>query len=355
MRKSIIIGLALLWAGSATAQSTRFDPRELKGSQAGPPTQMLTLGSTHLSQMKVVVDASMMSALLDKLAAYKPEIITVENVAGEQCEHLKRYVGVYPDSYESWCRDPALAQKAVGLDVPQAAEEIRKTFAAWPAEPSPAQRRRLAAVFLAAGEWPSGVLQWRKLAPAERHAGDGVTEDTIKFLDRVGSKPNETYEVGVALALRLGLERIYQVDDHTSDGPFADEPAAFGETVQAAWKMAPSKAVEQQQNLEAGLKTPDDVLRLYRFINQPDTLRQNVRADFGANLAQPSPGLYGRHYVAGWEVRNLRMVSNIVAASTTHPGARVLNIVGSSHKAYYDALLDMMHDVNVIDAEQVLK
>ena len=37
------------------------------------------------------------------------------------------------------------------------------------------------------------------------------------------------------------------------------------------------------------------------------------------------------------------------------PGARVLNLVGAMHKAYYDAYLNMIHDVQLVDAEEVLK
>jgi hypothetical protein len=32
-----------------------------------------------------------------------------------------------------------------------------------------------------------------------------------------------------------------------------------------------------------------------------------------------------------------------------------LNIVGSSHKPYFDAYLGMMHDVALVDAEAVLR
>ena len=105
----------------------------------------------------------------------------------------------------------------------------------------------------------------------------------------------------------------------------------------------------------AALKTPGDVLALYRFLNRPQTQRENITADFRANLAYRSLELYGRQYVAAWEVRNLRMVANVRAASAAHPGARVLNVVGASHKAYYDAYLNMIHDVQLVDAEEVLK
>ena len=159
----------------------------------------------------------------------------------------------------------------------------------------------------------------------------------------------------MALAVRLGLERVYLVDDHTSDGALPDEGQAYADAVAAAWKLAPSAAVAQEQAMEARLRTGADLLALYRFINRPETLRQNITADFGAALGQPSDGLYGRRYVAAWEVRNLRMVANVRATVAAHPGARVLNIVGSSHKPYYDAYLDLLHDVRLVDAEKVLK
>jgi hypothetical protein len=348
---------AWLAAGAVHAQTPAFDPRKWKGAQAGPPTQVLTIGSTHLSQLPktVTVNDALMAALLDKLAAYKPDIITAENVGGEQCEHLKRYAGTYPDSYGAWCLDPEAAQKAIGMDVPTALTEIHKTLVAWPGQPTPAQRRRLAALFLAAGERPSAVVQWRRLPPQERRVGDGVNEETRKMLDRIGATPNETYDIGVALAVRLGLERIYLVDDHTSDGALPDTDQKFSDAVSAAWKTAPSKAVAQEEAMEAALKTPADLLELYRFINRPDTLRDHDKADFGANLGEPSSGLYGRQYVADWEVRNLRMVSNIRAATAPQPGARVLNIVGNAHKPYYDSYFDLSPDVKLVDAEAVLK
>jgi hypothetical protein len=33
----------------------------------------------------------------------------------------------------------------------------------------------------------------------------------------------------------------------------------------------------------------------------------------------------------------------------------VVNVVGASHKAYYDAYLDMMHEVKLVDVEAVLR
>ena len=37
------------------------------------------------------------------------------------------------------------------------------------------------------------------------------------------------------------------------------------------------------------------------------------------------------------------------------PGARALVIVGASHKGYFEAYLNMMHDIRLVDAEAVLR
>jgi hypothetical protein len=49
------------------------------------------------------------------------------------------------------------------------------------------------------------------------------------------------------------------------------------------------------------------------------------------------------------------MVANIRSAFGNSPGARVLNIVGASHKAYYEAYLAQMSEVELIDMGEILK
>ena len=59
--------------------------------------------------------------------------------------------------------------------------------------------------------------------------------------------------------------------------------------------------------------------------------------------------------VAWWETRNLRIAANIRSTFQQNPDARVLSIIGATHKGYLDAYLDMMQDVRLVDAMQFLK
>ena len=44
-----------------------------------------------------------------------------------------------------------------------------------------------------------------------------------------------------------------------------------------------------------------------------------------------------------------------MSAASTEPGGRVLSIVGASHKPYFEAYLDQMHDVEVVKTDELLK
>lgn len=355
LMKCLLALIAATAALPALAQTPAFDPRILKSAHAGPPTQVLTLGSAHLSQLPPNFRADMLGPLLDKLAAFKPDIITQEGISGEQCDVLKRYAARYPDMFDSYCFDTVEAEKATGLSVPAAMAEIEKTLANWSANPTAAQRRRLAAVFLAANDRPSAQVQWLRLPLAERRIGDGIDEALLKILTRAGAKPNETFDVGVVLAVRLGLERVYAVDDHTADSVQGLAGPGFGAAIQKIWSgPAFAEATEYERQSKA-LANGTDLLAFFRFINRPGTQRAFIANDFGKALKDATPELYGRQYVAWYEVRNLRMVANIRAAFGNRPGARVLNIVGASHKGYYDAYLDMMSDVKLVDAGAVLR
>lgn len=355
MRSTVVMFLALMAVGVVRAETPAFDPRSWKGAHVGEPTQVLTIGSAHIGQLDKPVTPEMLVPLLDKLAAFKPDIITHEGRSGEQCDVLKRYSARYPGMFDTYCFDAAEAEKATGLTVPAAMEKIENALQSWPTKPSASQRRQLAAFFLAANDRPSARVQWLQLPESEQKTGDGIDEALLKIVTRAGAKPNETYDVAVALAARLGLNRVYAVDDHTADSIQGLARPGLDPFLAKFWESTKSPLYDEMKRREKALATGNDMLEYYRFMNRPANLRAFVTLDYKAAINVPSPENYGRAYLAWWEVRNLRMVSNIRTAFGNSPGARVLNIVGSSHKTYYDAYLNMMSDVKLVDAEQILK
>ena len=357
----LAVSVAVLAATTAQAQDYKptFRPDTLKGPPAGKINEVLVLGTTHLSGLPKTFDMALLNPLIDRLAAWKPTGIATEDLSGLQCDALRRYPARYAATVKSYCYDPSKAGEAVGLDVPAANAEAERLLAAWPAAPTAAQRRRLAAVFIAAGERNSALVQWLRLPEAERHAGDSLNDEQAAFLKSFQTRRNETTVISAVLAARLGHERLWSVDDHSADTPDSSDPVeqkAAEAAIMKAWDNPVSHARRADDGkLQASLDKPDGVLNLYRAYNSANAQMMAYKGDFGAQFVEPSPQQFGRQYLGYWETRNLRMVGNIRDVLGQHPGMRMLAIVGASHKGYYEAYLNQMHDVRLVSADAVLR
>ena len=167
-------------------------------------------------------------------------------------------------------------------------------------------------------------------------------------------RKDESCQIAARLAAQRGLQRVFPIDDHTGDNVDVADSEAYGQAIKRAWINASAKVLpvhKREQEFAFG----GDMLALYSYINRSDILQIAVDSDFGAAMRDKSPEHYGQIYVAGWETRNLRMAANVRAAFREHPGARVLSIVGASHKPWLDSLVGQMQGVDVVDVKKVLQ
>jgi hypothetical protein len=333
-----------------------LDTRTWRKDVAAPKTQMAVLGSAHTAQIKDFNVANL-NLVLDKLAAFNPTIITQEGVSGEQCETLRANPTIYAGSAD-YCAGLDDAQAAVGLNFAAARAEVERLLANWPASPTPAQRRRLAALFVATGDRPSAVVQWLRLPVAERKVGDSVNDKVLTTITQAAARPSERIAIGAALAARLGHERIYPVDDQTGLSVWAGAGPGMDAAMNAHWQSNNAKsspAMDSYKAAESRLGSGEDVLTFFRLLNTPAIQMAFIETDFRDALRLPGPSYYGQQYYTYNDIRNWRMVANILQVSGNKPGARVLNIVGASHKAYYEAYLDTVPYVELVDMNLILK
>ena len=345
--KAWVVGLlACAPLGVATGVDLESLDREMTGARA----QVMVLGTAHLGQLKDFNPAGL-SGLLDRLAGFKPDIITIESLPGVECDLAARYAAKYGKEY---CDSTEAAKAATGLELAAALIEVDKTLKTWPAEPTAAQRRHLAALFLAANDPASALVQWLRLPEGERRAGDGLDAALVARLGKVAASNNENYQLGSRLAVRLGLERVFQVDNHTGDNVEVANVKAFEESVLAAWKAGVADVEAQDKRVDE-LARASDLIPMYRLLNEPGSLQVRADVNVRAALRAKSPEGYPQMWVAGWEIRNLRMVANIRETFRERPGARVLSIVGASHKPWFDNWLGQLQGVDIVDVEALLK
>jgi hypothetical protein len=352
--------LALLITPAAmAAPAQNFDPRAYQSAHIGAPTRIMVLGTPHLSGTPDGWDPAMLELVLQRLAQFKPDAIAIEALTGPAIHGLFAYRESHPDVARDYGGRAmvlaGLTRSTLAMDMPQAEAELRRTLAAWPAVPGPADRRRLAALFVAAGDPNSALVQWWRLDSAERKADTHVSALLARELDAFGSRRNENHLIAARLAQRLGLERVYPTDDQSDEqDPAMDKPLeAF---MAEPWLQAllADPAFKALAEAAKRLRTPDEALGTYRMLNSAATGRLDADGQWLNMINRPSPQQAGRRRVAQWEVRNLRMVANIREVSARHPGGRVLVIVGSAHKPWFDAYLRQMSDVAVDDMAALL-
>lgn len=340
---------------NAQSYQPSFQPDALTDRSAGRPNDVLVVGSPHLSTLPASFKPEMVEPLLRRLVGWHPTAVASENISGLQCDGMRRQRERQAEAVETYCYDPGAAGRAVGFDAPAANAEAERMVANWPAMPLPAQRRRLALVFLAAGEPASALVQWLRLPMTERRAEDALTTELASYLQARTTRKSETELVAAHLAARSGLERVWSVDDQSFVGAPVDEKA-YGAAVARAWDNPATKArAAADAALYAGIERPNGLLDLYRAFNAPSLAAQAYQSDWGAAMTEPSAQAFGRRYVGYWETRNLRMVANIREVLGRAPGTRLIAIVGASHKPYYEAYLHQMRDVTLVDVEPVLR
>lgn len=340
---------------NAQGYQPSFRPDALKDRPVGPANEVLILGTPHLSGLPASFKPEMIEPLLQRLVAWHPTAVASEDISGLECDAMRRQRDRQAEAVQTYCFDPIDAGRTAGLDVPAANAEAERMLANWPAEPSPTQRRRLALIFLAAGEPASATVQWLRLPVAERRAEGNLTTELASYLQGQMTKRNETTLIAAQLAARSGLERVWSVDDQSFVGAPVDDKA-YGAAIEHAWDNPATKArAAADAALYARLAQPNGLLDIYRAFNAVGFAAQKYQSDWGAALIEPSANAYGRRYVGYWETRNLRMVANIREVLGREPGTRLVAIVGASHKGYYEAYLHQMRDVTLIDVEPVLR
>lgn len=351
----LVVG-TLLFNMPAMTSAQAFDPVSVGASVAEQPSEILVLGSPHLAEMQGPFNATWLEPILTSVARFRPAAIVTEALPGEALHGLAAYGDLYPGVAEMFgAKRLQLSQEAAGrlrTSMPAAEAQARNMLQRWPSEPNPADRRKLAALFIAAGDLNSALVQWLSIAERERVASDGIGKDAATQLQKMVSSRNEIISIAVRLAVRLGLERLWAMDDQSDSDLFF----AYADAVKKA-EQSPELAAARKRRLPprfTSMSSPDTVLTAFREHNSDEAGKRDAENQWLARLESGAHAETHRSRIGAWEARNLRMAANIREVSARYPSRPILVLVGSSHKPYLEAYLRMMSDIRLVRASEVL-
>lgn len=336
-----------------------FDPAGAKQQLAIAPTKVMIFGMGHLDGASAKFQVAWLEPVLCRLRAYKPDIILTEAMPGEQVMGLDAYAAYHGDA--SRYAGPTLEMaKAAQADLKLTAAQalVQANAMCQKGNLSPAERRRLASLFVAAAEPFSATVQWMRLAPAERLAADGVSASLAKRLDRFVGLRSELASVAARLAADLGLERTYGAGDHASDVVLptdADMKAAIAAEpgiIDLFNHKTPEFRAVPEDTMKLSLAS--QVLPVLRWKNSPRFAALDADAQWLSMLRSEKIGRAGRQRVAAWEAQNLQMAVAIREATAPIAGGKALLIVGASHKPFLEAYLRTFSDVELVSVPDLL-
>lgn len=323
-------------------------------------TQVLVLGTAHLSQVEGCLASTALDAVIARLSAWRPDVIAVEALPSPVIEALEQRDDPFgTELREGFARRSLDAGQIAGAALHMTSAESHRELVQRIGAPAPsaAERVHLALLLAAGHEYPSAVLQWSYLSDAER-AGAVLPDELRTRFEASRTAANELYRIAVPLARRLGLQQLALVDDFAGEEAYAARGEQFRREVEASAEVSKVSDAplykEQKARLSTACRDPQQMLAFYRWINEHTYGKADVETQWGVWFRTHFPSRLDRARYAGWEARNLAITANIRKESSLFAGKRVLVIYGAGHKPFLDAYLAQMLDVRVVQPASVL-
>ncbi len=360
IRLSLVAILILTNTLFTQAQKSKpFNPAGAKQKLGLPPTKVMVLGVWHLDAASSKFQTAWLEPVLCRLRAYNPQVILTEALPGEQVMGLDAYAPYHGDAGKYAGPTLEMAKTAqADLHLSAAQALVKADSLAEKGTLSPAERRHLAALFVAAAEPFSATVQWMRLDTADRIAQDDISTSLAKRLTQFTKLRNEITSIAARLAADVGLERVYGSGDHASDVALPDN-----KDMQAAVAAEPGLKDLFNHNTKAFRAFPEDTMKLgsadqvmpmFKWKNSPRFAELDADAQWFSMLRSTKMGKVGRQRVAAWEAQNLQMAVAIREATASIAGGRALLVVGAAHKPFIEAYLRMFTDIEIVSVPDML-
>jgi len=325
-------------------------------------TKVFVLGTPHLAGVADRFEPSMVDSLIAALDAFGPDAIAVEKISGRQTAAMEKWGGPWDRVAQrfagTFLYHGHRVQEQTGWSWSEAHQRADSLLAVARSDETLSADARLTLIksLTAAYRLPSAVLQWAYFTPDGRSAATPLPDTVRAALNKRLDAANEVYSIGKRLARERGHQRLYPIDHQAEKDLaipiFRPLMKAMGDSMRNA--LASDPVLQRVDSLEeAGLEN-GELLPMYRYQNRDEVGRADARIQWKTMLDVDLPNDAGRKWMVLWETRNLHMVGHIQRVVSQHPGGRVLVIVGSSHKPFFDTYLRQMMGVTVVEAAEVL-
>lgn len=307
----------------------------------GPPTELLVLGSAHLTEE--TTDNALQSTL-ERLAAWTPQAVAVELLPGDVVQGYRLEGGLYAGLRVGG--SPAALRLEAGARKHRTWSRAEAEALALHPDTAPAER---VLAWLVALEPANALLTWTPDLQLPPDFAAGLQE----YTDHKG----EIQRLAVPLARQLGQTRLHHFDDFTTNAALQERlkvlPELWEDEAFMAGIHSSPAMTEGDEHLQRA-NAAGDYWAYLKYANGPRWIADSETLEVGSYLGRSLPGGEHRTQVADWNARNIFMAARLRHITALFPGGRVLALVGAAHKGPLEAVLSAIApDLRLVELSEL--
>ncbi|WP_413472821.1 DUF5694 domain-containing protein [Shewanella baltica] len=321
-------------------------------------TQVMILGTSHLSTIKNQLEESSLSPIIQILEDFQPTAIGVEALRAEDIITMLNGSDEYQPVLTEFVGDTLLLlakkeQEDLGVSAKEAIAKLNVLLDA----PAFTAKQRIEVIKFAIAGYnkDTAALNWRYVD--ERSAIKTLSVELQQYLNKRIQSNNETNALAATLALKLNINRLYPIDDHLDKDLYSGMLERLMDSYNAskAFKaFSTSEYINKLERLKAQGAESGDWLPLFTWVNSDEYMSDVIDKEWRLFVDEDLDVEAALSRIALWEIRNLNMASNIMRVVANHVGGKVIIVVGSSHKVFLDQYLSNMIGVKIVQFNDML-
>lgn len=349
-------------SNSVIAQSTQYSGEQTDSIDSVKKTEILILATPHLSNISKNFSPTLLDSLIEVLVNYSPEIIGIEELSGSQIAKMNQLGGiVYKAVVENFAhmqlKYGQIAQENLNISWQKAkamSDSLLKQIQN-SKNIEASIRLKLINYSIASYRLHTAALQWSYLNDKQIKKQTIIRRQTVIVFNNLLHSANENSSIGLRLAHKLGLQRVYPIDDFMARGYYHtfDPQLEKALTDSLAQTVVNANYIRKYKRmLKQGVEN-GNLLPLYKYMNST-YIEQDKKIQWRNTFLLTDKKVL-RKRLAIWQVRNLNIASHIRKASARNPGGRVLITIGASHKSFLDSYLKQLMGVEIVHLSDFIK
>jgi hypothetical protein len=323
-------------------------------------TKVLLLGVPPLSVLSNDFSPSLIERIVKTLSDFKPDVICLDAVSPEEIasnlESLKELNQPVTSKEELFSIKKLRNKFKLSSETANNELDSLLSLSANKSNLDSKLRERIIELFLFKFDLYSAALNLKYLSENEIHKLK-INDEILSKLKSLLNQNDEKTSIGLRVAYQLKMNRVYSIND-------ISDKIKLNKISEKLYKeMLLSDVYNSHRNeilnqvadskLKEGI-SKQDLFDFFLYLNSDSYAITSTNNNWSIYYKMFLESGLDRTRIGLWEMKNLRIASNIREVSADYPGKKVLVIIDVSKKVFVEEYLKKMTDIKILGLRDII-